>query len=83
LRFSGLDLALLLTNSAAHPRRRAMRVMVEMMVPDQHEKLDYPSMAGRVKVENLIRRIEKAKTRQESALSQTTSTGIYMRIASL
>jgi hypothetical protein len=30
-------------NSASHPRRRAMRVMVVMMVPSQHEGLGYES----------------------------------------
>lgn len=39
LRFSGPE-SRVLANSAAHPRRRAVRAMVVMMVLNQHESIN-------------------------------------------
>jgi hypothetical protein len=47
----------LLANSAAHPRRRAMRVMAMMMVASQHETFKLRDRACQVNSKKLMGRI--------------------------
>jgi hypothetical protein len=53
---AGLKLVLL-ANSAAHPRRRAMRVMAMMMVASQHELFKLRDRARPVNSKELMGRI--------------------------
>jgi hypothetical protein len=53
---AGLELVLL-ANSAAHPRRRAMRVMVVMMVASQHERFKLREGRDTVNSKDSIRMI--------------------------
>ena len=50
---AGLKLVLL-ANSAAHPRRRAMRVMAMMMVASQHERIRLREAEHKVNSKELI-----------------------------
>jgi len=61
-----LELCVLLANSAPHTRHRAVRVMMVVMVLDQHERLKLRDGALRVNSENSIRVIGFADMGQEA-----------------
>src|SRR5436309_5271791 len=66
---AGLGTLCLLANSATHTRHRAVRVMMVVMVPGQHERLTLREAEPRVNSENSIRVIGFSDVGQQPAVA--------------